>query len=154
LKWPEAVFNIVAEDPQEQHVAEQMQPAAMHEHGGEDGRYIGVRMLGESGGNERPLGDELISAGELDEKEQHIEADQGERDHRDGPPLRVVVADREHVFCGLPGGPCGGDHSRGSREVYRPSLPGKDATGGLSATVAGRMAPNGQLSVVAVRLSD
>ncbi len=75
----------------------EMQPAAMHEHRREHRRDVGGGMGGESRRNESPFGDELIAAGELDEEDQHIEADQHEGDDRCRAPLRIVVADREHA---------------------------------------------------------
>jgi len=37
---PETIFHIVAEDPQVQHVASQVKPPGMHEHGSEERRKI------------------------------------------------------------------------------------------------------------------
>lgn len=83
----EAVFDIVAEDPQKQHIAEQVQPAAMHEHRGEYGHQIGAWVVRKSGGNEGPIGDELVSAAKFSQEDQHVEADKRERDDRGGTPL-------------------------------------------------------------------
>jgi hypothetical protein len=93
----ELVLDIVAEDPQEQHVAEEMKPASVHEHGGEDGHGALDWILREARRDERPLLDEAIAAAELDQKEQHVEADQGKGDDWCRAPLRVVVADGEHL---------------------------------------------------------
>ena len=41
LHVPEAVLDVVAEDPQVEHVAAEVQPAAVHEHGAENGRDVG-----------------------------------------------------------------------------------------------------------------
>ena len=103
----EAVLDIVAEDPQEQHVAERCnQLPCMN---------IAVKMVAvlaagcsrEARRDERPLVDEVIAAAELDEEEQHVEADQNEGDDRGRPPLRIVVADREHAGVASLRGPRG-----------------------------------------------
>jgi hypothetical protein len=93
----EAVLDIVAKDPQEQHIAEQMQPTAMHEHGREDRDRVCLGTAGKARRYESPVLDELVAAGKLDEEDQDIEADKDEGDVRHAPPLRVVVADREHA---------------------------------------------------------
>ena len=93
----EAVLDVVAEDPQEHHVADEMEPAAMHEHGSEDGERALGRLLREARWDERPVLDEAVAARELDQEEQHVEDDQNERDDRCRAPLRVVVADGEHL---------------------------------------------------------
>ena len=61
LHVAEAVLDIVAEDPQKQHVAEEMQPAAMHEHGGENGDDVPGRVRREFGRDERPMLDGLVA---------------------------------------------------------------------------------------------
>jgi hypothetical protein len=52
---PTLVLDVVAEDPQVQHVAEEMQPATVHEHAGRDGMDLLGRISGEAAGHERPL---------------------------------------------------------------------------------------------------
>ena len=95
-------------------------------------------MLGKSRRNERPLGDELIAAGELGEEDQHIEADKRERDDRERAPLAVVVADRKHAGFRLFCSPCGRDHSQArGKSIGQPAA--QDAEGGFSATVRERM---------------
>src|SRR5215470_14659357 len=74
-----------------------MQPAAMHEHGCENRDRVCLRIARKSRGNERPFLDELVPAGKLDEEDQDIEADESIGDVWGSPPLRVVVADREHA---------------------------------------------------------
>jgi hypothetical protein len=39
----------------------------------------------------------LVAAGELDQEEQHVEADQDEGDDGSRPPLTVVITDGEHL---------------------------------------------------------
>src|SRR5215467_11567317 len=41
---PELILDIIAKDPQIKHVAEQMQPAAMHEHGCENRYRVCLRI--------------------------------------------------------------------------------------------------------------
>jgi hypothetical protein len=36
----EPIFDIVSKDPEKQHVAEEVKPTAMHEHGCEDGHGV------------------------------------------------------------------------------------------------------------------
>ena len=124
---PEAVLDIVAEYPQEQHVAEQMHPAAMHEHRREHGGGIGGRVS-ENCRDERPFDDEGIALGKLQEKNQHIEADQHEGDAGGRAPLPIVVADRKHEALSDRGR---GDHSQG-REAPQ-------ARARISATLGKRM---------------
>ena len=40
---PEAIFDVVAEDPEEEHVAEEVPPAAVQEHRREDGEPVEPR---------------------------------------------------------------------------------------------------------------
>ena len=79
LDRPELVLDVVAEDPQIEHVAAEMQPAAVHEHGGEDGGHVAGWVLAEPGRNERPLANEGIAAVQLDEEEENVERDQRDR---------------------------------------------------------------------------
>ena len=138
----EAVFDIVAEDPQEQHVAEQMQPAAMHEHGREDGHRVGAGLARKTApGTNAHFGDELIAAGQLGQKDQHVEADQRERD--DGKVRRWLLSSPTgNMRTGLLPDPCGAIIAEAAgEEVYRATPPAKDAEGGFSATVAGENGP-------------
>ena len=93
----EPILDIVAEDPQEQHVAEEMHPAAMHEHGGEDLHRACHGALRKLGGDECPLPDKGIACGELEQEHRKVQDDEGNGDDRSGAPLRVVVTDREHA---------------------------------------------------------
>ena len=96
LEPAETILDIVAEDPQEQHVAEQMHPAAVQEHRGEDGIGIGCRRIGEARRDEGKLLDEPVARGELDQEHDHVERDEDDRDDRHGAALRVVVAQWKH----------------------------------------------------------
>ncbi|HEY8225774.1 MAG TPA: hypothetical protein VIG25_10880 [Pyrinomonadaceae bacterium] len=52
---PESVLYIVPEDPEVEHVAAQVQPAAVHEHGGEHGYEIAARVLRQAAWDDGPL---------------------------------------------------------------------------------------------------
>jgi hypothetical protein len=45
---PKSIFDVIAEDPEVEHIAAQVHPAAMHEHGSENGYKIGGRVCGET----------------------------------------------------------------------------------------------------------
>jgi len=72
----EAVLDVVAEDPEVEHVAAEVQPAAVHKHRGENGDEIGTGVCGKSSGHDRPPFDERIATAQLYEKEQDVECDQ------------------------------------------------------------------------------
>jgi hypothetical protein len=38
----ETVFDIISKDPEKEHVAEEVKPTAMHEHGCDDGHGMGA----------------------------------------------------------------------------------------------------------------
>ena len=63
--------------PQEQHIAEEMQPAAMHEHGSENGDDVGRGVGREVGGDEGPTLDEVVACGELEQEYQAVQANEG-----------------------------------------------------------------------------
>jgi hypothetical protein len=69
-----------------------MQPAAVHEHGGEDGVRIARRVLAEPDRDEGPLPDERVAAVQFHQEEQNVQDDQPDRDDGQGPARRVVVA--------------------------------------------------------------
>ncbi len=107
------VFNVVAEDPEIQHVADQVHPSPMHEHAAQQ-RHVGgdadrdrVRKIGvpeQQGWNRSILKHERFcltrrKAG-LIEEDKHAENDEGDRD--DGREFsRVVVLKRDHAASGL-----------------------------------------------------
>ena len=93
---PEPVLDVVAEDPEVEHVAAEVHPAGVHEHRREDRRHICGGVSQEPGWHERPLPDERIAAAELDDEEQHVKGDQGVGDDRETPFAAVVVANGQH----------------------------------------------------------
>ena len=97
LHVPEAVLDVVAEDPQVQHVAAEVQPAAVHEHGGENGRDVGPRMVREAPRHEGPFVDELVAVLQLQEEDQHVDGNEDVGDVRRRAPQGVVIADRKHL---------------------------------------------------------
>ena len=76
---PEAVFNIIAKDDQVEHIARQVHPSRMHEHGGEDGDEEGSWILSEVRRGERPGVHEFIPAGQFHEENQDIGSHQQPR---------------------------------------------------------------------------
>jgi hypothetical protein len=80
----EAILDIVAENPQGQHVSAEMQPAAVHEHRREERWHVGRWMRPEAAGNERPLFHERVAAAEFDEEQQQVQCDERIRDDRKG----------------------------------------------------------------------
>jgi hypothetical protein len=50
----EPIFHVITEDPEIEHVAAQVQPAAMHEHGRKDRDEIGARVCGKTPWHDRP----------------------------------------------------------------------------------------------------
>jgi hypothetical protein len=118
LDRPHRVLDVVAEDPQEQHVAAEVQQAAVHEHRGEDG-HPGRRRRGRAALDRDLLarvrdlvGDLRVVveiAGEVlrvglaerqpallpEEVRQHVQRDQRDRDGREAE-RRDVVLQREH----------------------------------------------------------
>ena len=78
----EAVLDVVAEDPQVEHVAAQVQPAAVHEHGAEHRGDVAGGIGGEAGRNEGPLLDERVAVVELEQEDEGVDGDQGIGDVR------------------------------------------------------------------------
>ena len=96
----ERVLDVVAEDPEEEHVAEQVHPAAVQEHRRERGQEPALpdrraraldlaRVVAE-------LVDRALQVGELvEDPDEHVRDDQRDRDERERP-RRHVVAERQH----------------------------------------------------------
>ena len=122
-RMPQVVFDVVAEDPEKQHVAEQVHQAAVHEHRNQQREiHRAGRLLQRNGGGlvadldaHRPrdvlagadllrhgrerVGELLVRAHPLQEHEhQHIERNQQVGDVRRAQPSSVVVADRKDHF--------------------------------------------------------
>ena len=103
------ILDIVAEDPEEEHVQPQMQPASMHEHRGEHGRpgrYGGklgaeLRLTEEAGRDHSELENSdlplLFSKGDLPEKDKDTDSNDRPCDHRRAN-ARIVVGDGEHAL--------------------------------------------------------
>ena len=97
LHVPEAVLDVVAEDPQVEHVAAEVQPAAVHEHGAENGRDVGSRIVREAPGHECPFLDEPVAVLQLEQEDEHVDDDEDEGDVRRRAPHGIVVAERKHL---------------------------------------------------------
>src|SRR5207253_2359883 len=85
------VFHVVAEYPQKPHVPDDVHPAAVQEHGGEQSR--GVQAVW----NQAIVRDEVISRivvqRELVQKRQYVQHDDQDSDHR--PGVTVLIIDRK-----------------------------------------------------------
>ncbi len=118
---PEVVLDVVAEDPQEQHVAEQVHQAAVHEHRHQEGEVHGAGSLLQRddgrlvadldpdrlrdvfagsdllGDGREGVGELLVVAHALEEHEhQHVDRNQQIRDVGRAQSSSVVVADRKY----------------------------------------------------------
>ena len=120
----DAVLDVVAEDPQEEHVAGEVEPAAVHEDAREErqpdrrrprllGHLDGLAIdrdrlwLGQIHAGRDLEGDRAVAVRELgalgagpgalqEQEDEDVDRDEGER-HEGGPvPALVLVADREH----------------------------------------------------------
>src|SRR5262249_28888539 len=88
-----SVLNVVTKDPQVEHVATQMQPPAVHEHGRKQRRELAGGIGQEAARHKRPLVYERVAAAELDEKEQHIQQDERIGDDWNGSLASVVITE-------------------------------------------------------------
>ena len=79
------VLHLRSECPEEDHVADDVHPAAMHEHGSEDRDPL---MAGEEGGGDGgPLGDEVVPAEQLENEDEAVDEDDEEgRDRENARP--------------------------------------------------------------------
>src|SRR5262249_55387616 len=68
----EPILDIVAKDPQKQHVAEEMQPATMHEHGSENGDDGCGQGRSETRRDKCPTFNKLIAAGKLEQENRYV----------------------------------------------------------------------------------
>jgi len=59
---PETVFHIIAEDPQVKHVAEEVNPPGVHEHGSEERQEITAGIGQEAARNEGLLLNKSVTA--------------------------------------------------------------------------------------------
>ena len=102
----ERVLDVVAEDPQEEHVEADVRPAGVHEHRREDApvpRDLRLERVADAGAVELAgvvavVDDVGIDgcAGDLPEPHEHVDHDDPDCDDRERP-RRDVVAKREHV---------------------------------------------------------
>jgi len=93
LEVPHGVFDVVAEDPEIQHVPADVREARVHEHRDEEGLDADGRIAEEPRGNELQVVPHHPV--QLAEKDQYVRRDEGVVDERDGA-RREVVAERKH----------------------------------------------------------
>jgi hypothetical protein len=77
---PETVFHIVAEDPQVKHVAPEVNPPGVHEHGTEERQEITAGIGKEAPRHESPLSNKRVTTTQLYQEKQDVHSDQGIRD--------------------------------------------------------------------------
>ena len=102
---PHRVLDVVAEDPEEEHVPDDVQPASVHEHRGQprDVPVVADGGPGRAGADDLArlvgvLDDRAVEIGQLVEDPDR-EVDRDQRDRDDGErPRRDVVLDREHLL--------------------------------------------------------
>ena len=96
----EEILDVVAEDPQEQHVSRDMRDARVQKHAGQQRQKCSVeidvaRKVCRETRRNRGVGhqerfQEVGRQGELIEKDGHVGADQGNVNHRHGAVRRLV----------------------------------------------------------------
>jgi hypothetical protein len=74
---PETVFHIITEDPHVKHVAQEMNPPCVHEHGSEDRQEITAGVGKEAARNEGPLHNKSFTATQFYKEVDEIHSDQG-----------------------------------------------------------------------------
>src|SRR5207237_6664574 len=107
LDVPEGVLDVVAEDPEVEHVAAEVQPAGVQEHRGQQGDVdgqpdlrVGVDAAGDLARHRAPLHDEalelLFGQGHLVQESRHVDGDHRIVAVGKAPALSGVVTDGEH----------------------------------------------------------
>ena len=71
----QAIFDVIAEDPEEKHVAEDVRDATVHEHRSEDGDP--TLAANDVCGNHRPLTNEGLTTAEFQHKDQDVKENNG-----------------------------------------------------------------------------
>src|SRR5262245_48428393 len=99
---PETILDVVTENPERQHIAEEMHPASMQEHGRED-RWNRKRNRDEAVGLDERVerGRRLRDQRELVKKNEAIDGDQADRGDGDGL-RRDDIADWQHAGSIIP----------------------------------------------------
>src|SRR5206468_794143 len=100
--------DVVAKDPEVEHVPTEMQPSAMQEHRDQDADEIhGIeRRNPEAGRNEsdqKEVALDVRTEGELPEKDKDVRRDQDIVDDRDGA-ARIAIGERDHsrrILCSV-----------------------------------------------------
>lgn len=137
FRMPETVFDAAAENKQEEHVSQQMEPAAMQEQGGKKGNQGACQgCVVEVVGRGIPSGDhteshnhpiEGWSLGQFQQEDPHIGDNQQQGDEPKGlPPDMVMQGNRNHAAKILP---CEGADDPGKYGSAK-KPPVAEATGG------------------------
>lgn len=93
LDMPKAVLNIIPKDDEIEHVAQQVHPTAVHEHGGKNRYKETTRILRKIGRSECPGIDEFISTRHLNEENDEVEDHQRPGDHGNYSAVGIVISD-------------------------------------------------------------
>src|SRR5450830_50792 len=90
------VFHIVTEDPQVKHVASEVNPSGVHEHGSEDGQETGAGIGKEAAGDKSPFHNESVTATQFYQEEQNVQSDQGISNKRNSSARGIIITDWQH----------------------------------------------------------
>jgi hypothetical protein len=93
------ILNLWTEGPKKNHVADDVRPAAMHEHGSQNSDPVVAGS--DLRRDRRPLGHECIAAGEFENKNNDVHQDDsaGNDRHAHGAPRRIAQWDQAaHVI--------------------------------------------------------
>jgi hypothetical protein len=96
LDVPEPVFHIVTEDPQIEHVATQVKPPDVHEHGSDECQGLPEGVGKEAARDESPLLNEGVTPSQFYNEEQDVQSDQGIRDQGNGSARGIIIANWQH----------------------------------------------------------
>ncbi len=92
------VFDLGPKDPEEPHIADEVHPASVHEHGGEDVPPAARDVAGEFDGQESRTVDGFFQANAQlpGDEDVGVDRDEEEGDERKSTTL-LVVAERDHA---------------------------------------------------------
>ena len=88
---PEPVLHVVPKYPQVEHIATQVHPAGMHEHGRKYRDDREDRVSCQAAWDERPLLDERFARRELEQEHDDADRDQSVGNDRCGVAVGVII---------------------------------------------------------------